>query len=113
MKRILAIGEALVDIFDKTEVKVGGAPLNVLGACSKLKGEAYFIGKVSKDEYGSLILNTMDYFNINKDYVVLSDASTAKALVTTLENGDRVQATISRGNRISLSVNDIFCPPER
>ena len=34
-------------------------------------------------------------------------------LFTALENGDRVQATISRGNRISLSVNDIFCPPER
>ena len=29
MKKLLAIGEALVDIFEQNEVKVGGAPLNV------------------------------------------------------------------------------------
>ena len=34
-------------------------------------------------------------------------------LFTTLENGDRVQATISRGNRIYLTVNDLPCSPER
>ena len=89
MKKLIAIGEALVDIFDQNEVKVGGAPLNVLGAFSKLGGESYFIGKVSNDEYGKMILESMNKYNIKKDYVVISDDPTAKALVTTLENGDR------------------------
>ena len=89
MKKLLAIGEALVDIFEQNEVKVGGAPLNVLGAYSKLGGESYFLGKVSNDEYGRMILESMNKYNIKNDYVVLSDAPTAKALVTTLENGDR------------------------
>ena len=47
MKKLLAIGEALVDIFNNDEVKVGGAPLNVLGANSKLGGHSFFIGKIS------------------------------------------------------------------
>ena len=34
-------------------------------------------------------------------------------LFTTLENGDRIQATISRGNKIYLTVNDLNCPPEK
>ena len=58
MKKLLAIGEALVDIFNE-EIKVGGAPLNVCGAYSKLGGKAYFIGKLSNDEYGVLIKNKM------------------------------------------------------
>ena len=89
MKKLLAIGEALVDIFNNCEVKVGGAPLNVLGANSKLGGNSFFIGKISNDEYGQLIIDTMKMHNIHSDYVTLSNDPTAKAYVTTLENGDR------------------------
>ena len=88
MKKLLAIGEALVDIFNE-EIKVGGAPLNVCGAYSKLGGKAYFIGKLSNDEYGVLIKNKMQEFNINNDYVSYTDAPTGKAYITTLDNGDR------------------------
>lgn len=88
MKKLLAIGEALVDIF-KDEIKVGGAPLNVCSVFSKLGGESCFIGKLSNDKYGLLIKEKMKECNIKNDYVFYDDAPTGKAFVTTLENGDR------------------------
>ena len=89
MKKLLAIGEALVDIFDNNEVKVGGAPLNVCGAFSKLGGDTYFIGKLSTDSYGKLIKESIERWNIKSDYISYTDAYTGKAYVKTLANGER------------------------
>lgn len=88
MKKLLAIGEALVDIFDN-DVRVGGAPLNVCAAYSKLGKEAYFIGKLSDDAYGKMILNKMNEIGIKTDYVSYTSIPTGKAIIKTLENGER------------------------
>ena len=88
MKKLLAIGEALVDIFDN-DIRVGGAPLNVCAAYAKLGEEAYFIGKLSNDSYGKLILNKMQEVGIKTDYLSYINSPTGKAIVKTLENGER------------------------
>ena len=88
MKKLLAIGEALVDIFDNN-IRVGGAPLNVCAAYSKLGKDAYFIGKLSTDNYGNMILNKMKEVGIKTDYVSYTSMPTGKAIVKTLENGER------------------------
>lgn len=61
------------------------------------------------------------YSNAMKCYLKVNDViydeqknagRTGTTLFTTLDNGDRVQATIY-GRRITLTVNDFVCPPER
>lgn len=89
MSKLLAIGEALVDIFDNNEVRVGGAPLNVCAAFSKLGGDASFVGKLSNDEYGKLIIDKMKECNIDTSCVTYCDAPTGKAYVKTKPDGDR------------------------
>ena len=77
MKKLIAIGEALID-FLPNEVnceikdvpsftpKVGGAPLNVLGAYSKLGGNTEMITMLGADPFGDKIVAEMDKYNIGK-----------------------------------------------
>ena len=88
MKKLIAIGEALVDIFDN-DIRVGGAPLNACAAYSKLGEEAYFIGKLSNDQYGKLIFDKMVEVGIKVDYLSYTDKSTGKAFVKTSSSGER------------------------
>jgi fructokinase len=104
MKKLLAIGEALVDIFDNN-IRVGGAPLNVCAAYSKLGEDAYFIGKLSTDNYGNMILNKMNEVGIKTDYVSYTSIPTGKAIVKTLENGER-EFVFERNNCADQLLNE-------
>ena len=76
MKKLIAIGEALID-FLPNEVnceikdvpsftpKVGGAPLNVLGAYSKLGGNTEMITMLGADPFGDKIVAEMDKYKIH------------------------------------------------
>ncbi len=55
---IACVGESLIDrIGDKT--LIGGCPLNVAVAASRLGAPVTFFGKISSDEYGLSILEKM------------------------------------------------------
>ena len=67
MKRLLAIGEALIDFIPEETGKelknvsgfqpaVGGAPANVCGAYVKLGGEAAMITQLGDDPFGDKIV---------------------------------------------------------
>ena len=55
---IVCIGESLIDVVDGRDV-VGGCPLNVALAASRLGASAALFSKVSSDELGSLILEKL------------------------------------------------------
>ncbi|HEY6503209.1 MAG TPA: carbohydrate kinase [Chitinophagaceae bacterium] len=101
MKKILCIGEALIDMIctDKASSlsdgchflkKPGGAPLNVAAAIAALGGKAELVAKVGIDPFGSHLVSVMQEFNINTKWV-LQDPShfTTFAFVSLMENGER------------------------
>lgn len=101
MKKLLAIGEALIDMIpeqvncgiadvEKFQPAVGGAPANVCGAFVKLGGEAQMITQLGDDSFGDKIVAEFDHFGIGRDYVQRTDiANTALAFVALKDDGNR------------------------
>lgn len=100
MKKLLAIGEALIDMIPSNTgrimdvnnftPKVGGAPLNVCGAYTKLGGSSNIITMLGKDPFGDKIVNELIGFGINTDYVKRTNAAnTSLAFVALDENANR------------------------
>lgn len=100
MKKLLAIGEALIDMIPSNTgrimdvnnftPKVGGAPLNVCGAYTKLGGSSNIITMLGKDPFGDKIVNELIGFGIKTDYVKRTNAAnTSLAFVALDENANR------------------------
>jgi fructokinase len=100
VKKILAIGEALID-FIANEVgysvkdvksftpKVGGAPCNVCGAVSKLGVPSGMITMLGMDQFGDKIIEYLKENNVSTEYLYrTNEASTSLAFVSKLYNGD-------------------------
>lgn len=99
MYQVSAIGELLID-FTQYGISVknnkvfecnpGGAPANVLAACSKLGLKTAFIGKVGNDEFGSFLKRTIDDLEIDSKGLILSNEfKTTLAFVHLNDEGDR------------------------
>mgnify|MGYP004610082605 CR=1 FL=1 len=101
MKRVISIGEALIDFVPNQkgcELKnvlgfervAGGAPANVSAVVAKLGGKSNFISKLGKDAFGNHIIEVLKEANVNVDYVLRSDkANTGLAFVSLKEDGER------------------------
>lgn len=101
MKKLISIGEALIDFipFNKGEKlkdvlmfkKVaGGAPANVAGAVCKLGGEAYFLTKLGKDAFGDHIIEELNASGIDTTYVLQDEKfDTSLAFVSLASDGNR------------------------
>ena len=101
MNKLLAIGEALVDMIpgqvnvgipevETFQPIVGGAPANVCGAFVKLGGEAEMITQLGDDPFGNKVVAEFDRFGIGKQYVKRTDkANTALAFVALKGDGNR------------------------
>lgn len=97
-KNIFCIGELLIDMVcvdnkglkngEKFEKKAGGAPANVAASISKLEGNAYFLGQVGNDFFGTYLIDLLNDLNINTEMAV-KKGSTTIALVGIDENGER------------------------
>lgn len=101
MKRLLAIGEALIDFIPEETGKelknvkgfqpaVGGAPANVCGAYVKLGGEASMITQLGDDPFGDKIVDEFVSCGIGCDYVKRTrEANTSLAFVALKGDGNR------------------------
>lgn len=101
MKKLMAIGEALIDFIPEETGKpikevcgfqpaVGGAPANVCGAFSKLGGNASMITQLGKDPFGDKIIEEFEKYNIDCSYIQRTGkANTALAFVALKEDGNR------------------------
>lgn len=101
MKKLIAIGEALIDFISEQkgcsieEVKsfspaVGGAPANVCGAFTKLGGKAAIITQLGKDTFGEKIIKELKGFGIDTDYIMTTEkANTCLAFVSLMQDGNR------------------------
>lgn len=101
MKKLFAIGEALIDFIPQdtdcgiSEVgsfmpKVGGAPANVCGAFTLLGGESAMITQLGQDPFGDKIENELKSFGIDTSYVKRTKAAnTSLAFVALKADGNR------------------------
>jgi fructokinase len=101
MKKILCIGEALIDMIctDKGSSlsegqhflkKPGGAPTNVAAAIAALGGEVELAAKVGNDPFGKHLVDIMQEFNVSTKWVLQDpDHFTTFAFVSLMENGER------------------------
>lgn len=101
MKRLLAIGEALIDFIPAEsgrelryvsafQPKVGGAPANVVGAYVKLGGSGSMITQLGADPFGDKIVEELTDCGIDCSRVKrTAAANTSLAFVALKQDGDR------------------------
>jgi len=101
MKKILCIGEALIDMIctDKGKPlsegenflkKPGGAPTNVAAAIAALGGDVELATKVGKDPFGQHLVDVMDSFGVSTKWMLQDENYfTTFAFVSLMENGER------------------------
>ena len=96
---VIALGELLIDFTmngqsdqgnNMFEACPGGAPCNVLALLNKMGKKTAFIGKVGKDQFGTLLKNTIMDAGIDASHLVIDDkVNTTLAFVHTFPDGDR------------------------
>ena len=101
MKKVISIGEALIDFIPHEkgmalkEVNnflrvAGGAPLNVAAAVSKLGGKSQMLTKLGVDGFGDHILEEVKPLGVDVSKVLRTrEANTALAFVSLKEDGER------------------------
>lgn len=100
MKKLITIGEALIDFIAKDNAlvkdvesfvpSVGGAPANVCGAFAKLGGSAAIISMLGNDAFGDKIIEHLNTFKVDTSYIRRTDlAQTSLAFVSRILDGNR------------------------
>lgn len=101
MKKLFAIGEALIDFIpqqtgvpiagvDGFTPKVGGAPANVCAVYALLGGEAAMITQLGADPFGDKIEEELRHYQIDTTYVKrTTEANTSLAFVALKSDGNR------------------------
>jgi fructokinase len=118
MKKILCIGEALIDMIctDKGSSlsdgqhflkKPGGAPTNVAAAIAALGGKVELAAKVGSDPFGRHLIDVMQSFNVSTKWILQSEEHfTTFAFVSLMLNGER-DFYFNRGADGQLSREDV------
>ncbi len=118
MKHIINLGEILIDVIPTAQVRLGeacytphpgGAIANVAVAIARLGASARFIGGVSEDEFGRLLMQVLADNHVDTQYVqVVQRAPTAIALVTLQAAGQRFFTFFRQGTADSqLQAQDL------
>lgn len=96
---VIAMGELLIDFTmsgqseqgnNLFEACPGGAPCNVLALLNKMGKRTAFLGKVGKDQFGTLLRATLEDVGINTSSLLTDEqVNTTLAFVHTFPDGDR------------------------
>lgn len=96
---VIALGELLIDFTmngqseqgnNMFEACPGGAPCNVLALLNKMGKKTAFIGKVGKDQFGTLLRDTITEAEIDASNLMVDEnVNTTLAFVHTFPDGDR------------------------
>ena len=96
---VIAMGELLIDFTmsgqseqgnNLFEACPGGAPCNVLALLNKMGKKTAFLGKVGKDQFGTLLRATLEDVGINTANLLTDEqVNTTLAFVHTFPDGDR------------------------
>lgn len=117
MKRILCIGELLIDMIGEAASvnlssqhkflkRTGGAPANVASVIGALGGTCSFFGAVGNDGFGDYLCDSLGRFNVDCTSLKRSKRSTTIAFVSLDAHGDR-DFIFMRGADADLSYEDL------
>ena len=118
MRKILCIGEALIDMIctDKGKSladgenflkKPGGAPTNVAAAIAALGGDVGLLARVGKDAFGRQLIRVMDDFGVDTGGIFVDEHQfTTFAFVSLMEDGER-DFLFNRGADEELTAADV------
>ena len=118
MKKILCIGEALIDMICTDKGKslgqgqnfqkmTGGAPTNVAAAIAALGGKVELAARVGNDPFGRQLIEAMRDFGVSTSRMVVDQEHfTSIAFVSLMEDGER-DFVFNRGADGELSRHDI------
>jgi fructokinase len=88
---IVVVGEALVDlVIDPSggvTAALGGAPFNTARACGRLGMDVAFVGSVSVDRFGSMLVAQLQADGVSTDHVTRVDVPTTLAAAELDEHG--------------------------
>lgn len=95
-KGIVCLGESLIDFIpldgtnESFQKSPGGAPANVAVGCARLGAKSSFIGKVGNDVMGKYLIDVLNDYGVQTDYMHLDeDLRTGIVFVTLADNGER------------------------
>ena len=96
---VIALGELLIDFTMNGQSEQGnnmfeacpcGAPCNVLALLNKMGKKTAFLGKVGRDQFGTLLRDTITEAGIDASHLMIDDkVNTTLAFVHTFPDGDR------------------------
>ena len=96
---VIALGQLLIDFTmngqseqgnNMFEACPGGAPCNVLALLNKMGKKTAFLGKVGRDQFGTLLRDTITEAGIDASHLMIDDkVNTTLAFVHTFPDGDR------------------------
>ena len=117
-KKILCIGEALIDMIctDRGKSlsdgqhflkKPGGAPTNVAAAIAALGGTVELVAKVGADPFGRQLIAVMEAFGVSTRWIVMDEMHfTTFAFISLMEDGER-DFVFNRGADGELTVQEV------
>ena len=101
----LFIGEMLIDFIPAPaqpdgvvlyQPHPGGAVANAAVALARLGGAARFIGKLSSDSFGRLLLNTLQENGVDTRYIPITDLGNTTLVLVTLQTDGQREFTFYR-----------------
>ena len=114
--KIVCIGESLIDFVcteqdisltdGKTFIKeAGGAPANVAACIARLGGESHFVGAVGRDPFGQYLIDTLETYGVNCQYIQSRNEPTSLAFVSLFADGER-DFVFNRGADEQLAIDE-------
>lgn len=86
---VLVCGEALVDVFDAAPDRPvpGGSPFNVAIGLGRLDCPVAFLGGISTDDHGTLLIRSLANAGVDTRYALRTDRPTPLAQIATDDSG--------------------------
>lgn len=113
---IISCGEALIDFVPVnaggerlTYLPVpGGSPYNTAISAARLEVPTAYLGRISSDFFGDMLVDNLEANGVQADYIVRSDEPTTLAFVKRDESGDAQYAFYTNGSADrNLSTADV------
>lgn len=116
MKTVVCVGEMLIDFVcidtqaslaegNQFIKKAGGAPANVAACIGQLGGKVSLVCAVGDDAFGHYLIEQMQHFHVNTEFVEVSKLPTTLAFVSLSDDGERDFA-FNRGADRTLQLID-------
>lgn len=104
--RIATAGDNCIDAYDKEgEAYPGGNPVNVAVYVKRLGGESTYIGAVGTDEYGKIMIRSLQGKGVDLSHLKILEGSTAVTHVEIID-GDRILGDYDEGVMAEFKLNE-------